>query len=428
MTPARVYPMTYEQEGMWLDDHLDDEPSRYLESWVYRLSGPLDVAAVEWALARIVDRHEALRSRLVMDQDQLVQIVMPEHDTRLRRRPCAAAALDDELRTLVGQPLDLDVSPLRATLLDLGPDESVLVIQFHHVVVDDWALAILDSEFGELYTARVERRPADLPPVPVQLGEYARAQRAAGVDDDILGYWKKHLEQLPKQRAVPPDRPRPAAPSHQGGQVWFRVGEQATRLIRRMGRSHGASPFVVFTAALAALLDEGNGSGDQIIGTPVSRRGAADLDRLMGCLTELLPLRLTIRAGDSFTDLVRSTRDTVWEAVAHRDIPYAAIVAGAIARKDLRTSPLCQTVVVVDDARLPLDMRGLTTERIYADPGSTKFDLRLTFIRDRGGYDAVLDYATDLYQPETAERFARDYQRLLEQAVQDPERPLSCRG
>lgn len=424
-TGVKVYPMTYEQEGMWLDDHLDDEPSRYLESWVYRLSGPLDLDAAEWALARIVDRHEALRSRLVMDSDRLVQIVLPEHDTRLLRRPCEISALDDELRRTVRQPLDLDVSPLRGTLLELGPDESVLVVQFHHAVVDDWALVILDSEFGELYTARVDRRPANLPPVPSQLGEYARAQRAAGVDASVLRYWKKRLEHLPKQYSVPPDRPRPASPSHRGGQVRFWIGDDTARLIRRVGRSHRGSPFIVLTAALTALVHAYNGTSDQIIGTPISRRGAADHDGLMGCLTDLLPLRQAICPGGSFADLVESTRDVVWEAVANREIPYSAIVAGAIARKDLRMSPLCQTVLVVDDARLHLDMRGLKAERLYAHSGATKFDLHATFARNNGGYQAFLDYASDLYDPRTAERIAQDFQTMTETAVTDPDKPLS---
>jgi hypothetical protein len=424
-TGVKVYPMTYEQEGMWLDDHLDDEPSRYLESWVYRLSGPLDLDAVEWALAVIVDRHEVLRSRLVIDSDQLVQIVQPENDTRLLRRPCRISALGDELRRTVSQPLDLDVSPLRATLLELAHDESVLVIQFHHAVVDDCALAILDSEFGELYSARVERRSADLPPLPLQLGEYARAQRSAGVSASVLRYWKKRLEHLPQQNSVPPDRPRPAAPSHRGGQVRFRIGSDTSRLIRRVGRSHRSSPFIVLAAALTALVCAYNGTSDQIIGTPVSRRGAADLDRLMGCLTDLLPLRQVIRPGESFGDLVESTREVVWEAVAYRKIPYSAIVAGAIARKDLRMSPLCQTVLVVDDARLPLNMRGLKAERLYVHSGATKFDLLMMFVRDSGGYEALLDYASDLYDPRTAERIAQDFQTVLETAVNDPGKPLS---
>lgn len=424
LAAVKVYPMTYEQEGMWLDDHLDDEPSRYLESWVYRLSGPLDLDAAEWALARIVDRHEVLRSRLVMHADQLVQVVLPEHDTRLLRRPCGISALGDELRRTVSQPLDLDVSPLRATLLELAPEESVLVIQFHHAVVDDWALAILDSEFGALYTARVEGRPADLPPLPLQLGEYARAQRSAGIDAAVLRYWKKRLEHLPKQDPVSQDRPRPASSSHQGGQVRFRIGADTARLIHRVGRSYRGSPFIVLAAAVTALVNAYNGTSDQIIGTPVSRRGAADIDGLIGCLTDLLPLRQAIRPGESFADLVESTREVVWEAVEHREIPYSAILAGAVARKDFRMSPLCQTVLVVDDVRVPLDMRGLKTERLYVHSGATKFDLFFMFVRDSGGYEALLDYATDLYDPRTAERIAQEFQVMLETAVNDPGKPL----
>lgn len=423
MTEVKVYPMTYEQEGMWLDDHLDDEPSRYLESWAYRLSGPLDLDAAEWALARIVDRHEVLRSRLVLDEDRLVQIVLPEHDTRLLRRRCEISALDDELRRTVSQPLDLDVSPLRATLLELGPDESVLVIQFHHAVVDDWALAILDVEFGELYTARVEGRPANLPPMPVQLGEYAQAQRSAGPDASVLRYWRERLEHLPRQISVPPDRPRPASLSHRGGRIGVRIGDDTGRLIRQVGRSHHGSPFVVLSAALTALVCARSGSPDLIIGTPISRRGAADLDCLIGCLTDLLPLRQVVRPGESFADLVESTREVVWEAVAHRDIPYSAIVAGAIARRDLRMSPLCPVVVVVDDARLPLDLPGVKAERLYAFSGATKFDLCLTFIRDGGGYEALLDYAGDLYEPRTAEGIMRELLTGLEAAVRDPGGP-----
>jgi len=421
---AKVYPMTYEQEGMWLDDHLDDEPSRYLEAWAYRLTGPLDTDALEWALAKIVDRHEVLRSRQVMQEDKLVQIMDLQHDTPLLRRPCAIAGLADELRRTVSEPLDLDVSPVRATLLELGADDAVLVIQFHHVVVDDTALAILDVELGELYCARVDRRPADLPPLPIEFGAYAQAQRTAGIDPSVLRYWKNRLEHLPARSSVPPDRPRPAWPSHRGGQIRFRISQDTVRLIRRVGRAHRSSPFVVLAAALTALVSSRNGSNDLIIGTPVSRRGSADLDAMMGCLTDLLPLRQVIRPGDSFADLVESTRKVVWEAVEHRDIAYSEIVAGAVARKELRRSPLCPTVLVVDDARLPLDMRGLKAERLYLYPPATKFDLFLTFVLNSGGYDCFLDYATDLYDPGTAERIAQDYATVLQTAVNDPGLPL----
>jgi D-alanine--poly(phosphoribitol) ligase subunit 1 len=423
---TKSYPMTYEQEAIWLDEYFDDGPSRYLESWVYRLSGPLDLDAVEWALARVVDRHEALHTRLTTDRGRLVQVVVPDHDTRLIRRLCPAENLDEELTRTVSQPLDLDISPLRATALQISPDESVLAVLFHHTVVDDEALAILDQEFGEFYTARVRGRPAALTPLSIQLGEYAVAQRSAGIDPAVRAYWRERLTKLPERDSVPPDRPPPAAPSHRGGQVRFRIGEHAGQLLRRVGRAQRTTPFTIFAAAVTALLSGYRDSSELILGTPVSKRGAASVDRLIGCLTNLLPLRQSVGPHESFADLVAATRSVVLGAIAHRDISYAELVALAGVRKDHRMEPLCQTALVVDDApRVPLSLPGVRAERLYVPSGMVKFDLCLTLVIDGSGYLGFLDYASDLYSRAMAERIVGDFQALLAAALADPGRPLS---
>jgi hypothetical protein len=416
--------MTYEQEAIWLDDHLSGGSSRYLESWVYRLSGQLDLDAVGWAISRVVDRHEALRSRLTDDGDSLVQIVLPSQDVPVpvRQRPCDMDGLEDELRVIVSEPLDLNDSPLRVTVLELAPDQSVLVVQFHHAVVDDWALDLFGQEFGELYTARVERRPAALAPPTMQLGEYALGQRAAAVDATVLGYWRERLRGAPDQNAVPPDRPRPTAPGHASGQVRFRVGDDAGQLVRQVGRLQRTTPFTVLTAATTALLCGYNGTSEVILGASVSRRGDASLDGMMGCLTGVLPLRQAVRPDQSFADLITSVRSTVLGAFAHRDIPYT-LVARAAGRRYRQTAPLCQTVIVVDDApRMRLELPGLTAERLYVPSGTSKFDLCLTLVIDGAGYLGFLDYAIELYDPQTARRIAQDFQALLVASVSDPAR------
>lgn len=423
---ANVYPMTLEQEAMWLDDHLDDGPSRYLESWVYRLSGPVDPEAAQWALARVVDRHEALRSGLTIEGDRLVQIVRPGHDTRLSQRACTQDGLDAELRRTVSQPLDLNNAPLRGTLLRLGAEDFVLVVQFHHAVVDDWSLAILDREFGELYGARVQGREPDLPPLPFQLGPYAVAQREAGIDPVVLGYWQKSLRRVPGTNAPPPDRPRPALPSHRGGQLRFRIDGGTGQGVRRLARALRTTPFTIFAATLSALLWGYTGAGEVILGTPVSRRGAARLDGLIGCLTDLLPLCLDFSACQTFRDVVASTRTSVLEAMAHRDIPYGVLVTQAVSRRRLGPTPLCQTVLVVDDApRVPLNLPGIRAERLYVHPGICKFDLFLTLVVDDDGYQGFLEYAEELYDRRTAERVAADFSAALAAALTGADRPLT---
>lgn len=419
---AKVYPMTYEQEAIWLDDHLEDGPSRYLESWALRLTGSLDVDAAEWALARLIDRHESLRSRLALDGDELVQIVAPAHGSRVLLRSCTAADLDGELREIVSQPLGL--VPLRATVLQLAPGEFVLIVGVHHAVVDDWSLAILDREFAELYAARVEDRPPRLEPPP-QLGEYAMLQRSAGTDAAHVGYWREHLRRVPVRNGPPPDRTRPADSSHLAGQIRFAVSEETGRLVRAVSRQQRSTPFTVFAAALTALLCGYNHTGEMILGTPVSHRGAASLDGLVGCLTGLLPLRLPVRPEDSFAGLVAATREVVWEAVGHKDLPYSELVSKAVSRRDLGRLPLCQTVLVVDDVRqAPLTLPGLTAEPVYVPPTTAKFDLCVTIVVVRGRYRGSIDYACDLYDPGTAERIAHDFTRLLREVAGDPAAPL----
>lgn len=428
MTAAghKVYPMTREQEAMWIDDHLDDGPSSYLESWALTLTGPADLAAVEWALARLVDRHEALRTTLRADGDDLVQVVRPARQgIRLIRRTCPAADLGRELREAVRQPLHGE--PQRAMIWTTGPDKHVLLVQLHHAVVDDWALSVLDREFADLYAARTQGRPAGLA-TPPQLGEYALAQRAAGTDAAALGYWRDRLRQLPPLGAVPPDRPRPRRASHRGGQVGVEVGVETAALVRKLCRARRVTAFAVFAAALAVLLCRRGEAGEAIIGTPVSRRGPASMDGLVGCLTGLLPLRLPVGPGETFASLVAAARQEVWAAVAHQNLPYPDLVAKAVSRRDLGRQPLCQAVLVLDDVRqAPLPLPGLTAERLYLPSGTAKFDLCLTLMPAGSGYRGFLDYASDLYDPGTAEGAVREWTAVLRAGVGDPDAPLGGR-
>jgi hypothetical protein len=418
--------MTYQQESMWLHEQLGGSPFLYLESWVYKLTGPFDEAAAEWALGEVVRRHEALRTGLTMDEERLIQVVRPYAGISLRRRPAREGDLETELRRTVSEPLDLQDSPLRATLLRVTPQECVLVVQIHHSAIDDWALSILDREFGLLYRSRIAGSPAQLEPLTTQIGEYAVAQRAAGVDQSVLDYWRKHLEDLPEQTTVPADRPRPAELSLRGGQARFGVDPLLGDRIRGTARRLRATPFVLLTAALTALLHGYTGADDLIVGTAVSLRGPAELDPLIGCLTNLLPLRLRGVQGRSFAELVAITREALHSAMAHGNIPYSHLIRETVTSEDMSKVPLCQTMIGVDDAaRVPLDLPGVTAERLYVHPGTVKFELGLTLVADHGGYQGFLDYATDLYDPATADRVADGFQSTLAVTVQAPGRPLA---
>lgn len=190
----RTYPMSFEQESIWLNDQYQQGTSRYVESWVHRLRGSVDIVAVEAALTGIVARHEALRSRLVLVDGAPRQIVLPPMPVPVDLRRVTADEEEQALRDAVTRQTDLAEPPLlKATLLVMadradrtdGADgeadgESVLAVAIHHAVIDGWCFSLLDQEFSELYRAEVEHRAPGLPELPVQSGPYAQRQRGTG--------------------------------------------------------------------------------------------------------------------------------------------------------------------------------------------------------------------------------------------------------
>ncbi len=78
------------------------------------------------------------------------------------------------LRALSREPFDLATElMLRATLIELGPEDHVLLIRMHHIAADAHSDSVLFAELAELYNARRGRRSPTLPELPIQYADFA---------------------------------------------------------------------------------------------------------------------------------------------------------------------------------------------------------------------------------------------------------------
>ncbi|MGW5652953.1 amino acid adenylation domain-containing protein [Streptomyces humi] len=425
-----TYPMSFEQESIWLQDQFLEGPSRYVESWVHHLRGPVDTTAVEAAFTAVVAHQEALRSRLGSVDGVPVQTVLPPAPVPVDERRVTPAELEAAIREAISRPVPLERPPLlRATLLRLHDTEAVLAVAMHHAVLDGWSARLLDEQISEAYRAAVGRRPPRLPELPLQFGPYAERQRH---DDEVtspehLAYWRSVLADAPEESTFPGDRPRPARPSHRGGEIRFTVPEETGTALRAFARAQRATPFVVLISALTALLNRVSGQDDVVLGTPISRRAGTEVRSLLGCLTDVMPLRHRIGAGETFRELVASVRSSTWSAIRHRHIPYGHLVREFAGERVLGRFPLFQIVFTLDDEtggglRLP----GIESERLYRHSGRSKFDLFLNLVPEGDGYQGYLEYSDDLFDAATARRLADRFGVLLADAVRRPDTALAA--
>jgi amino acid adenylation domain-containing protein len=434
----RPLPLSSAQRRLWFLDQMEPGRATYNLPAALRLRGPLDAAALERALAAVVERHEALRTVFRAGADgEPVQVMEPAGGFALPVDdlvPVPAEAREAEARRRAADeaaaPFDLARGPLfRARLLRLAADDHVLLATLHHAVSDGWSMGVLWRELGALYGAHAGGAPTELPPLPVQYADFAaweRTHRDGPAMDAQLRGWRERLAGAPAALDLPADHPRPAVQSGRGGRVEAAVDAGTAAGSRALARAEGATLFMALLAAFDVLLARWSGQEDVVVGSPVAGRTRGELEGLIGFFVNTLPLRTDLSGEPTFRQLLARVRETVLEAHARQDVPLDRIVEALKVPRDPGRSPLFQAVFVLADDGAPPVLPGVRTEWMDGERADAKFDLTLAMREAGDGLRATLEYAAELFDASTAQRMAEHLRVLLDAAVADPDLPVNA--
>ncbi|MFF9259516.1 amino acid adenylation domain-containing protein [Streptomyces longwoodensis] len=434
--PERV-PLSYAQERMWFLHRLGDRAATYNIPLVVTPPPGLDADALEAALGDLADRHESLRTVVAEHDGTPYQRVLPPGALRprLHRVDCPAAESAAHAEAALRHRFDLGAeSPLAAWLL--GPaDARTLVLLLHHSAADGWSLRPFAEDLGTAYAARRAGRAPAWTPLEVQYADYALWQRAllapepdgTGRLERLTAHWRTALAGLPEECGLPGDRPRPATPRGTGAHLEAAVDAALHRDLLALADREGASLFMVLHAALSALLTRCGAGEDVVLGTPVAGRTEPALDPLIGLITNTLVLRADTSGDPAFRDLLARLRSADLAALDHQDLPFDRLVDELNPPRHPGRHPVFQVMLALqnnDPAVLELD-----GQRALLRPtatGTAKFDLFVDVLERHtpegtpDGLTLHVEYATDLYDPSTAEAFARALHDVLRAVSADP--------
>ncbi|MFI8418736.1 amino acid adenylation domain-containing protein [Streptomyces sp. NPDC085479] len=437
-------PLSHAQQRLWMIQQIECTSAAYNFPLVMRARGALDTDAWRAALTDVTSRHEPLRTLFPTTPDgQVVQRVLPAGEAR----PVVdlVRATEDELPGLVAaavsRPFDLAAElPLRATVVELAPEDHVLVLLLHHITTDEWSDRPFLRDLAAAYAARTQGHAPAWEPLPVQYADYALWQRrllgdpadGEGLAARQLAYWRTTLAGAPEELELPTDRPRPARPAFTGAELDIAFDADTHEGLRRLARETGASMFMVVHAAVAALLHRMGAGTDIPLGSPIAGRTDAALDDLVGFFVNTLVLRTDLSGDPGFTELLARVRETDLAAFSHADVPFESVVETLNPTRSLARNPLFQVMVgyharTGEETALP----GLAVEYVPFRIRSAKFDLVFSFTEHTpadgatGSLTCRLEYATELFDQETAEELGARLRRLVSTVVAAPAQPLS---
>jgi non-ribosomal peptide synthetase component F len=419
-TAGEAYPLSHAQESLWILQQLAPSSVAYSAPHAFRLRGPLDVAALEWALNQMIARHETLRTSFHATRQGPTQRVADPAPLRL-----PVVDTTDAMRLIIdeyGRPFTLSAGPpLRPVLYRISPDEHVLLLLVHHIVFDGWSTAIFWRELCAFYRAR-HGSGGTPPPLPLQYVDYALWERRELTGErlrDLVGFWRATLA-----GAVPAplrtDFPRPRRPLFQGRQQAFYLPVSAGPLCQRLD----VTPHMVFLSAFQVWLARQVGRSDVTVGSVVSGRSRAEVADLIGHFVNIVPIRSRLDSDLTFAETVDRVRAGVLLAYQHQELPLSRLV------DELKMAPArpFDVLFTLVDLRLleSADDRlaGVEAERVVPPLGTAQFDLALEVTELGESARAVLEYDIALFRPDTVAAMAADLRQTIVALLQEPDVPI----
>ncbi|MGA9773578.1 MAG: amino acid adenylation domain-containing protein [Blastocatellia bacterium] len=430
-------PLSHGQERLWFLDQLEPASYSYNLPAAMRLTGPLDVAALEESFKEISRRHEALRTRFASAGGRAVQLIeettvfsLPVVDLRelphVEREIVMRRLASEEAR----QPFDLARGPLmRCALVIKNDDENVLLATMHHIICDNWSLGVLIREMCMLYDDFRSGKPSRLQELPVQYADYAVWQRQwleGRVLDEQLSYWKRQLTEAPHVLNLHADRPHPPTQTFEGAQECFQLSEALTGEIKSLSRSESTTLFITTLAAFNVLLFRYTGQEDLLVGTPIANRNRAETEGLIGLFLNTLILRNDLSGNPTFREFLNRAREVSLDAYAHQDLPFEKLVEALQPERALSHTPLFQVMFTLQDS--VIESARLEQVKLYpieTDFSISRVDLTLSITETERGITGTLTYNTDLFDAATIKRMSEHFCNLLESLVKKPDQKIS---
>ncbi|WP_429848139.1 amino acid adenylation domain-containing protein [Brevibacillus panacihumi] len=439
-------PMTDMQRSLWFMQKLAPASTAYHVTKALRLPMVVDEMALQNAFGQLVERHAILRSSIAEAGEEPRLLIHPSIPWGIHWED--ADVLSDKmlyprLKQLAEQPFDLENGPLFEVYGFRRRDDLVLLLRFHHIIVDFWSLGILLQELGTIYTALSEGRQAALPEPTSTFADYAAWHRqwmATTEKERQLTYWEEQLSGELPVLDLPTDKPRPAIQTYRGTIHQRSADAKLLQKLNRIARQNQTTLYTLLLSAYQILLHRYTGQDDILVGSPSAGRTRARDAKLVGYLVNPLVMRGCLSGQPSFEQFLARMRQVVGEALANQLCPFSEVVKRVGQDRDPSRSPIFQTMFVMQQA--PMEgIAGLTAFALdepdaginlgtlemksYTDPERmVQYDITLTAGVSPGRLALSWEYNTDLFAVETIERMSRHFVNLLESIASNPSQSI----
>ncbi len=462
-------PLTEGQTEIWLSNQLGNGASMaYNLSSQIRLEGDLNQLALERAIEKLVERHEALRTTFSEDgQEQIVHESMEVEVPFLDLTGLSGEELEGRLKELHEEEAETAFDLARGqlvrfklikinknsenfgngskTLPTVEADASnplqpfsrsatvekvsvhLLFLTVHHIVSDGWSLGILINDLGELYAQSVGVN-AKVMTAPKQLSAYVLEEENAKESEAFQkseAYWVKQFEGEIPVLEFPTDRVRPPFKTFASAMETLHLTKEEYLQLKKAGAKQGTTFYVMMYAAFQTFLHRLSGQDDFVLGVVAAGQAIAGNQDLVAHCVSVLPVRMQLERNESFKAHLKKVRSTILDAFDHQNYTLGALVKKLKVARDVSRQPIVSVLFNMDSDAGELNYANLTASTSPIPRNYETFDIFINIKVVENGLDFEWIYNTDLWDAQTVQSRLAELKVLLEGIVADMDVPLA---
>ncbi|WP_429941312.1 amino acid adenylation domain-containing protein (plasmid) [Agrobacterium vitis] len=430
--PAFTHPLSIGQKALADLERAEPGTRAYIVPFALTLSRTVDISALHQALQTVVDGHEQLRAVLTLEMGEPVWLIQPQQAVSFEQRDLSrmdtAVALET-MRHEAGRVFDLYRGPLlRAVLFHLPAQPPVLLLCFHHIVIDGLSFALVLEQLQKTYAAHLAGRPAQLATPGSTYGQFVawQAESLTGQQGERdATYWREQLAGQLVPQSLPYDRPRKGRSGLNGASLEGVINADLTRQLRAFAGENGASLSSVTLSAYLVLLYRFSLSEAATIGVVTAGRPVGKFTDVVGYFANLMILHTAITPDQDFRSLLKQVHGRVLSGLEHANLPLPRLLTQLAQNGQGPLNDLLRAAYYFQGWLKTSSSNDLIQGPFAGIHQEGEFDLTLDVIDGGETLGFTLKYDRELFFEPTIERL-RDYLiALLHAVVREPERSIA---
>ncbi|ETZ22624.1 non-ribosomal peptide synthetase [Pedobacter sp. V48] len=421
------------QREIWLSCIIGGNPASlaYNESVSLDLKGTFHFDVFKKAFSKVVKRHEALRSVISSNGENLIiyddqEVVMDIKDFSSETEAGQQDALSKFIKNEMSNPFNLQEGPLfRVFVHKLSDNHHYFTLVIHHIIGDGWSIGIILEDLSKFYNAYAKGLPISLPNNGPQISSYAEEQAAFLNSADfkkIENFWLETYQGIVPVLDLPTDNPRPVTRSYKANRIDHKLPIDLINQLKETGIKAGCSFVNVLLSAFEIFLCQVTKQSNIVVGLPAAGQSATENFELVGHCVNLLPLKTTINLDVSFNEYLKDRKNAFFDAYDHQQFSFGQLIKKLSIKRDSSRIPLVPVVFNIDmgmDSAVSFEN---LHHKLVSNPREYEtFEIFLNATGSKEAFTLEWTYNSQLFNASTIERMTNEFELLLKSLAQNPD-------